>query len=276
LPKFIISLLATFLQSLYLLKKNKITQIISMGGLVSIPVCVAGKILCIPITLYELNVEPGKTINLLSSLTNNINICFSATQKYFPKTKCNLVSYPVRFDDSIKNITQAAAIEKIKFNTQLKTILILGGSQGSLFLNDLIKNFVLTNRNIKIQVIHQTGPSTSLPAVAKGYGGHGRMRNDNFDWKNFYKELNIPAITFEYHHEPEYFYIASDLIICRAGAGTLAEVLFFEKKCITIPLETSYTSHQKHNALELAKEYPNLIHVIEQNKINNLDITKLI
>ncbi|MDR3646069.1 MAG: UDP-N-acetylglucosamine--N-acetylmuramyl-(pentapeptide) pyrophosphoryl-undecaprenol N-acetylglucosamine transferase [Candidatus Babeliales bacterium] len=258
LPKFCINLLVSFVKSLYLLKKHNIKNIISMGGLVSLPVCFAGKILGISIQLYELNVEPGKAINLLSKLTTDVNICFPVTQKYFPKTKCNLVSYPVRFNNDIKNITQEAALQKINLNAEFKTILVLGGSQGSLFLNNLIKQFVKENSNLKLQIIHQTG------------------QLDNFDWQSFYKELNIPAITFDYHHEPEYYYIACDIIICRSGAGTLAEILFFQKKCLTIPLQTSYTNHQKYNALELEKLYPDLIHVIEQNKVNNLDIKKLI
>jgi len=254
LPKFLLTLLFSFFKSFYLLVKNRPTKIISMGGLVSIPVCIAGKILCIPIELYELNVEPGKTINLLSKITPQINICFDSTKKYFPTKKCNLISYPIKFDLTTKDITQQQALERINFDTNLKTILILGGSQGSLFLNNLIKDLVSDKNNLNIQIIHQTG------------------KIDNFDWQSFYKNLSIPAITFSYHDEMEFYYTASDLVICRSGAGTLAEIVFFNKKCITIPLETGYTSHQLLNALELEKIYPKLIKVIKQNQINNLDI----
>lgn len=258
LPKFLINLIYSFFKSLFYLIKLKPTKIISMGGLVSIPVCLASKLLFIPIELYELNVEPGKAINLLSKLTNNINICFTQTQKYFPTKKCSLVNYPVKFNKKLKDINQFNALKKINLNPELKTILILGGSQGSLFLNNLIKDFVLNNKDLKIQIIHQTG------------------NIDNFDWQNFYKNLNIKAITFDYNHEMHLYYIASDLIICRSGAGTLAEIVFFEKKCLTIPLETNYTSHQIFNALELEKQYPNLIKVIKQNEINFTDIKNLI
>lgn len=258
ISKFILDLIISFFISFYYLLKNRPSKIVSMGGLVSIPVCFAGKLLGINIEIYELNVEPGKAINLLSKLTNNINICFASTQKYFPTKKCKLVSYPVRFNENIKNISQNNALEKLNFNTNLKTVLILGGSQGSLFLNNLIKDFILENKNLKFQVIHQTG------------------KLDKFDWQSFYKAHNICAITFDYHHEMETYYIASDLIICRSGAGTLAEILFFEKKCITIPLETTYTSHQLLNAKELEKNYPDKIKLIIQNEFQNSDLNKFL
>jgi len=258
IPQFVLKLIMASIKTAFYLIKNRPRKIISMGGLVSIPVCIIAKLFFIPIEIYELNVEPGKTIKLLSKLTNNINICFEATQKYFPKKNCNLIKYPIRFNEDIKKMTQQEALEKIKLRNDLKTILVLGGSQGSLFLNDLIKNFVVQNQNLSIQVIHQTG------------------KNEKFDWQKFYCQHSIPAITFDYYHEMELYYLACDLVICRSGAGTLAEVIFFEKKCITIPLETEYTKHQSLNALELEKLYSEKIKVIMQNKINNMDIKQLI
>jgi UDP-N-acetylglucosamine--N-acetylmuramyl-(pentapeptide) pyrophosphoryl-undecaprenol N-acetylglucosamine transferase len=258
IPYFLFGLGISFFKSFYYLLKTKPNKIISMGGMVSIPVCFAAKILGISIELYELNIEPGKTINLLSKLTKNINIAFAQTQNYFPTKQCKLFSYPVRFNDNIKKISQDDALKKINFNLHLKTILILGGSQGSLFLNNLIKGFAQDHKDLKIQIIHQTG------------------KIDDFDWQRFYNDLCIPAITFEFHHEMEFYYLASDLIICRSGAGTLAEILFFEKKCITIPLETSYTNHQILNAEQLEKLYPDLIHVFEQKTIIHSDINKLL
>ena len=223
-----------------------------MGGLISIPVCLAGKLLRIPIELYELNVEPGKAVNFLSKFVSKINICFDETEKYFPFKKCNLVSYPIRFSESEKKLSKLEAIKKINLSEDKKTILILGGSQGSVFINNLFKDFILQNNNInnKIQVIHQTG-------------------SDKFDWELLYKENLICAITFDFSDNIEQYYLAADIVVCRSGAGSLSEILFFQKKCITIPLEINSNNHQLLNAKSLEKKHPDLFCVLRQS-----DVTK--
>ena len=247
---FIWNFKSVFIQSLITLIKYRPIKIVSMGGLVSVPVCLAAKLLNIPIVLWELNVEPGKAVKFISKLTPNINICFEETRKYFKNKTCNLVAYPVRFDESLKKTNQKDILEKIGFNISKKTLFIIGGSQGSTFINNLVKDFIIQNPTIKekIQVIHQTGA-------------------DKFDWKNFYQSAQINAITFDFYNKVEEYYMAADIIICRSGAGTLAEVLFFEKRCITVPLKTNTTSHQILNADALMRQYPHLFYVIIQNDI---------
>lgn len=241
----------SFFKSLWLLRRYKPEKIISMGGISSIPVCLAGKFLSIPVELYELNVEPGKAINFMSKFSTNINVCFEETKNYFPKKECLLVPYPVRFNQEDKEIDKCNAIKKIGLFVNRKTIFIVGGSQGSLFLNNLIKKTIINMNLQKIQVIHQTGS------------------HDNFDWQNFYTSHGIPAITFDFNNDVKYFLAASDLVICRSGAGTLAELLFFNKKNITIPLETKSTSHQILNARAMERKYPDLFHVIKQKEIED-------
>jgi UDP-N-acetylglucosamine--N-acetylmuramyl-(pentapeptide) pyrophosphoryl-undecaprenol N-acetylglucosamine transferase len=220
-----------------------------MGGLISSPVCLAGKLLQIPIEIWELNVEPGKTVKFLTKFVDTINICFDETQKYLPHKTCKLVDYPIRFNDESKKILKISILEKNNFLADKKTILIIGGSQGSQFINNLFKQFILKNLQFKekIQVIHQTGST-------------------EFDWNKFYKMHNINAITFNFYDKMDEYYSISDLVICRSGAGTLAEIQFFEKKCITIPLETKSTSHQILNANNLAKRFPESFKVIKQNE----------
>jgi len=251
LNKFVklFALAYSFLKSLFILNKYKPVKIVSMGGLVSIPVCLAGKIFGIPIEVYELNVEPGKAVKFLANLVPKINICFDETANFFPQKTCVNTQYPIRFDDTSK-IKRESALQKISFSQSKKTVLIIGGSQGSLFINNLIKDFIIQNKDLndKIQIIHQTG-------------------SDQFDWQSFYKSYSIPAITFSFYNNMQEYYCAADSVICRSGAGTLAEILFFEIPCITIPLETKSTDHQILNALSCAKKYPDLFFVIKQNNI---------
>lgn len=249
-----------FITSFYNLIRHRPQAIISTGGAVSVPVCIAAWIMRIPIHLYELNAVPGKAITFLAPFATTINVCFPKAQNYFNAKKCTVIHYPIRFSDLDKKLTPAAARKQLHLLTDRKTLLILGGSQGSSFLNKIIMQWLQKNpdQHNHIQIIHQTGAAE----IAR--------------WQQEYKQLNIVAHVFAYHPNMAIYYQAADLIICRAGAGTLFELIYFEKPCIVIPLETVTTSHQKDNAQALQKMYPDLVQVVAQSVVeqHGLSINK--
>src|SRR5207244_2358621 len=144
------------------LKLHRPEAVITTGSHVAIPVCIAAKILGIPIELYELNVVPGKTIKFLAPLSYKIWICFEQSIRSLPSNKCSLTDYPIKFFDTSNIMAQKDALTSFSLDTKRKTIVVLGGSQGSAFINDLIKNWVEKNPSMhaQIQIIHQTGAST--------------------------------------------------------------------------------------------------------------------
>ena len=248
-PIFFSQLIITFFKSFYHLKKQRPKKIISTGGLLALPVAIAGWLLRIPIELYELNVIPGKAVQMLAPVASKIFITFEQSKKHFRNhaKKCEFVDYPLRFTQADKIFNREKIIENInknktiKFSPTGKTIFFMGGSQGSILINNLAKEFARDKeRSINIQVIHQTGS------------------RDKTDWHTFYTKLNIPAHVFAYEDRIQDFYCLSDLVVCRAGAGTLFELAFFEKQAIVIPLRTKTTDHQVANAHEMAKRYPDL------------------
>jgi len=205
----------------------------------------------IPIELYELNVVPGKATTFLAPLATKIRICFQKTKNKFSQKECVLTDYPARF----KKITDAhmvriGSIKKLGLDPQKKTVLILGGSQGSLSINKKIRQWIIANPQLKkiMQLIHQTGAQ------------------DTTDWEEFYHTAGIQAITADFFDDLASLYHAADLVICRSGAGSLFETVFFNKKCITIPLETKQNNHQVHNAMAMQKKYPGLIKVIRDRQ----------
>ena len=242
-PSFFILGLISFLQAVTTLRRNKTEHVISMGGSISIPVCIAAKALGISFDLYELNVEPGKAIYFLSRWANNIYVCFDKTKKYFPQRSCISTSYPIRYNEM--------DIQPSTSKKERKTIFILGGSQGSISLNNIVRSFIEVHPEIHetIAIIHQTG------------------NYDKNEWKKFYHSYTIPAQVFAFKDDLVPSYNHADIIICRSGAGTLAETIFFKKPCITIPLELSSTSHQLHNAQAYAQVYPELVQVIQQKNL---------
>lgn len=269
-PIFIFTFITAFFKSLYFLHKKRPSKIISTGGIIAIPVCLAGRILNIPIELYELNVIPGKTTKLLASIATNIFITFEKSKNFFTNAHHGnlfrgnlfLSPYPIRFSEEEKIFNKKELLLKVNsefketgFIDNRKTIFILGGSQGSLLLNNTIKKLIeeRTDLSKNIQVIHQTG---SL---------------DKHDWKAFYKQYNIPAVTFTYHASVRDFYLLADLVICRGGAGTLFELEFFQSRSIIIPLKNHANDHQVENATEMVARNPKIFTMYDQDPILTFD-----
>ena len=238
-----------FIMSFFYLCKYRPTEIITTGGIVAIPPCIAGFILRIPISLYSLDAVPGKAIQFLTPFATAIITPFTSSARYFPAQKCSVAEYPIKYDTTI--IHQQTALQQLNLSLKKKTIVIVGGSQGSLFLNECIKQWIQNPSfsKDKFQIIHQTG---SL---------------DTTDWSSLYTSYDVTAYAFNYHPNLALVYAAADLIICRAGAGTLFEVKFFNKPCIIIPLKTHTTTHQVDNARAMVQEYPRLFHMLAQSDI---------
>jgi len=253
-PIFLAHMLYATIKSFFIFLKNRPEKVISMGGYVSFPICISAFLLRIPIELFELNAVPGKAVTYLAPIAIKIHTCFEAATAQLPTKKCQIAEYPIRYPKDKAIIDKQSAYKTHGLLPNKYTILVLGGSQGSVSINNIIKSLITTSRYIaeQIQMIHQTGT------------------NDTTDWNTFYKENNIHALSFTFKNDIQHYYHLADLVICRSGAGTLFETMFFNKTCITIPLETATTSHQTDNARALAKTHSQLVTMIQEKdlKIN--------
>ncbi len=254
--------LISFLSSMRELYKYKPYKVVSTGGHIAIPVCLAARFLRIPIELYELNVQPGKAISLLSVHASKVFICFNKTALLLPKVVCTAADYPIRFTDLDRG--KSNDVSAIGLDPAKKTIFILGGSQGSFFLNKVMEQVFVKDSALgaKVNVIHQTGE------VDQGY------------WRQFYQDRGIPALIFSYSHILSVYYQAADLIVSRAGAGALFEILFFNKQALLIPLEIVSNNrlsnnHQYDNAHEMVIKHQRLFRMVRQQEIDK-DIQVLI
>ncbi len=237
--------------SFFYLLKHRPCKVITTGGVVAIPVIIAAYILRIPITLYNLDAIPGKAIKFLAPFASDIKVCFKNTQQLLNEYQCTLTPFPIRYTTNITTQNKHDVLCSIGLDTTKKTVLVLGGSQGSLFLNNCIKKWASSSyfSTHSTQIIHQTG---SVDAT---------------DWKQLYDQYDVSAHTFTYHPQLATLYNVADIIICRAGAGTLFEVKFFNKQCLIIPLKTHTTSHQVDNARVMSQEYPELFSWLDQDYI---------
>ncbi len=234
--------LYTSLSSLYTYKPEKV---ISTGGYIALPVCIAAALLRIPIELYELNVSPGQAILWLTPLATTVYVCFEESKQYFPARKCVLTDYPLR-----TMTEQPIHYNACNLTPGKKTVLVFGGSQGSEFLNSLMQHLFSAHPELNnhLQLIHQTGSTAP-------------------EWHDWYTQHTIGAHVFDYDAHVSRFYPLVDMIICRAGAGTLFEVCTLNKPIVTIPLETAITAHQLENAYAMQRKYPDMVRVIKQESL---------
>lgn len=231
LTAIIIFLLSLF-QSYKIIKKYKPDLVIGTGGYVSGSVVLMAAILGVPTFVHEQNVIPGITNKLLSRITRATFLSFNQSKEYFSnKAKLIFTGNPIRF----KNIKQNTEREYKKYNldSSKKTILVLGGSKGAASINravlgsiDFIKDAIKNN----LQVLLISG-------------------QDDYD--------NIMGIVGENHkifsvesylHDIEKAYSLADLVICRAGATTLAEIVAYGLPAILIPYPYATQDHQGINA----------------------------
>jgi UDP-N-acetylglucosamine--N-acetylmuramyl-(pentapeptide) pyrophosphoryl-undecaprenol N-acetylglucosamine transferase len=248
-PHFLWYFFISLIQSCIFLYQVKPDILFSTGGIVALPSTLAAYIMNIPIHFYELNTLPGKAIEILAPLAAKIYCPFHI--KSFDKIEKPLLylPYPIRYRKEEIEISSEKARVNLGLDPSKYTLTILGGSQGSASLNQMIMNLI-ENKQIlpnTMQCIHQTGKK-------------------NLDiLQDIYKKHGIEAYVFSYAHDLSSMYAAADIIIARAGAGTIFECKAFGKETLLLPLETSTTDHQKYNALHVSKKFPNLFSIVMGN-----------
>ena len=224
-PFTLFKVLILTINSLKILKKEKISYLISTGGYMSLPLCLAAKILNIKIFLIEPNMVLGRANKFFLNFSKKL-ICYSI----------NLKNYPKKFENQ-KKISKPFIRKKYyesdlyKKDVNLFTIMIIGGSQGAKIFDTLINESILSvSKSCLINVIHQTSE-----------------KNINY-LKNFYKINNIESNVFSFDQNLNELMKQSDLCISRSGASSLAEMSLMNVPFIAIPLPSSKDNHQYENA----------------------------
>ncbi|MFN3603388.1 MAG: UDP-N-acetylglucosamine--N-acetylmuramyl-(pentapeptide) pyrophosphoryl-undecaprenol N-acetylglucosamine transferase [Leptonema sp. (in: bacteria)] len=226
---FLPLLLIGIIQSIGILLKEKVQIVIGMGGYPSIPVLLASLVLGKKIYLCEQNVVMGRTTKVFSKFAKNVFLTFPLETEFSKKdSHYVLTGAPFRqelFEYAMKFRNQ---------NPKIKTILVLGGSQGAKQLNEMIMNFWKEYPKIskQFQWIVQTGEKNLE------------------DFKSQVEKISFKKqITFFGFSSNIYeFYTKADLLICRSGSGILSEALLFCIPVITIPYPYAKDNHQLKNA----------------------------
>lgn len=230
-------LLKSIRQSKQLLKKLQPNIIFSKGGYVSIPVCIAGKKLNIPVISHESDLSVGLANKIILKYSNALCTSFKETAKY--NKKCIYTGSPIRHE--IFNGNKQNIFNKFDYNKNKKTILFIGGSLGATAINNIVYENIdkLTN---KYNVLHISGK----------YG----------------KELKHNGyLQVQFSDKIQDFFDACDVCVSRSGANTIFELASLQKPMLLIPLPKGNSrGDQVENALNFKNN--NIANILLQEDLN--------
>jgi len=250
------------LQALNIIRGFKPDVVLGTGGYVAAPLVFAAALLKIPIVLHEQNAVPGITNRFLSRWASKVALSFNESKKFFPShVKMEVTGNPVR--EALFQVDKKEGIKKLNLSEHKKTVLVFGGSRGARRINDAIiegaKNLLSID---KLQLIHLTGQDDYKYVL------------DQLQKKGIQLDLNGNIVIKPYLYEMENALAAADLVVCRAGATTLAELTALGKASILIPYPYATDNHQEKNARALEAE--GAAYVIKDSELTGKILTDLI
>ncbi len=232
---FSISILfISLIQSMIIMKNFKPDFVLGVGGFSSFAIVLAAWVFRIPTAIQEQNAFPGLTNRLLSGFARTIFTSFKETKGFAHNPKVHYVGNPVRKTDYIGSENN---LNLNNFDPDKFTILITGGSQGATSINTAFINALeLMSDTHNFNIIHQTGINEEARILEK------------------YKNLKIKATTQAFFHNMPKLQDVADLIITRAGAGTISELCIKGLPAILVPFPHAADDHQTFNAKALEEK----------------------
>lgn len=240
--KTLLSLPWTLLQCLRIFMRLKPKAVLGVGGFASGPFLMVSALLRSRTALWEANAQPGLTNRWLARIVNRCYVVFHEAKKLLSSDHVEETGMPVRAEFFQKPIEQ-----QVSSHSRLR-LLVFGGSQGAKAINDLVCKTFKEHRDLFeiFEITHQAG--------------HRDYQRLKMEYGDALSSVNL----LEYIHDMPLELKRADVVICRSGASTVAEVIVCQKPAIFIPLPTAADDHQLKNAKVL--EAKNAAYVLEQRE----------
>ena len=232
----------------------KPTAAIGVGGYSSFPILKYCQTKNIKTFIHESNSFAGKSNILLGKKATKIFVASDGMEKFFPKNKLVITGNPVRKSITNNNISKDEAIHFFGLDTNKKTVLVVGGSLGSKSINESIALALDEFLKNDIQLIWQTGKSTANQFIASAKDKKGI-------WVNAFIE------------KMEMAFAATDIVISRSGAMSVAEICVVKKPVIFVPYPFAAEDHQTANAKHLVDKNAAILIKDENVKIDLVNAT---
>ena len=219
-----------------IIRRFRPDAVVGTGGYAGGPVVRAASRKRIPVVIHEMNSYAGVTNKLLARKADRICVAYDGMERFFPKEKIVVTGNPVRQELNDCHLQHAQSLHFFDLDASKQTILVLGGSLGARTINQSVEAY-LDRFPADLQLIWQTG-------------------------KNFYERAKeqvhrrkLPNVkVFEFIGRMDLAYAAADLVISRAGAGTISELSITAKPCILVPSPNVAEDHQTKNAMTLVQK----------------------
>ncbi len=222
-------------QSLLVLRDVRPDVVIGVGGYSSGPMGLAALSLRVPLLIVEPNSYAGLANRALGKLADKVILCFPGTgaQKFFSPGKTVNLGPLVR--QGIEQGDRDRALAGFGLEPGRFTVFVMGGSGGAHAINMAMKRAAPYLNDVRgIQVLHQTGEK-DVVTVAEGY-----------------RDAGVIAVVLPYIHDMAGAYAASDLVVGRSGATTVAELAVCGRRAVLVPFPFAADNHQEYNATTLA------------------------
>jgi UDP-N-acetylglucosamine--N-acetylmuramyl-(pentapeptide) pyrophosphoryl-undecaprenol N-acetylglucosamine transferase len=234
---FLVNLLKGILQSRKTLKIFKPDAVLCMGSFASAPPAIAALLSGIPLFLHDGNARIGRANRILSRFAKHLGVAFPPVNADRCKCPYSYTGMPVRQELlAERTLDKNSAINKInefygsELNPEQPLLLIFGGSQGAAIFNEIIPLALTRQQNKNFQVIHLSGK--------------GKLEN----LKKLYADVDFKYLALDSSPHMSWFYAASNLVICRSGGSSIAELTCFGKPALLIPYPYAAEKHQDDNA----------------------------
>jgi UDP-N-acetylglucosamine--N-acetylmuramyl-(pentapeptide) pyrophosphoryl-undecaprenol N-acetylglucosamine transferase len=211
--------------------------VVGVGGYASGPVVRAASEKGLPVLLQEQNSYAGITNRFLARKATRICVAYEGMEKYFPAQKIVLTGNPVREDLIKTESRKKEAIEYFAFSDEKPVVLVLGGSLGAKTINESIFRNIGEIESSEIRVIWQTGSLYFRDIQQKIQ----EMPLKNLFFTDFINRMDLA-------------YAMADVIVSRAGAGTISELCLVGKPVILVPSPNVAEDHQTKNAMALVNK----------------------
>jgi len=229
---FPLKVIVSLIQSLFVIRQFKPDVVVGTGGYVCGPILFMASLLGIPTVIHESNSYPGVTTRLLAARVSTVFIAFEEARRWLKRSdNVILMGTPTR--DALGTISRDAGAAAFELEQGKKTLLVFGGSLGAVSINNAVLASLDEWGQRGIQLIWQTGQ-----------GDYERIRSAIGSKTAIWLGAFIDKM--------EYAFGAADLVVCRAGATTLAELTRVGKPAIVVPYPHAAGDHQTHNARSLA------------------------
>ncbi|MFU8848139.1 MAG: UDP-N-acetylglucosamine--N-acetylmuramyl-(pentapeptide) pyrophosphoryl-undecaprenol N-acetylglucosamine transferase [Opitutales bacterium] len=249
--KFVLSLFSSFRFARKLLREESPDLVLLFGGYLSLGLGVAARLAGVPVAMHEANCVPGRSIRVLKYLANRVYLPDGVRLKSVPPGLVRYYGYPVRAD--IKHVLKAEAARHLKIHVASKLLVVIGGSQGAKALNDwVVRHFAqLAAKGISIYCVTGLGNSSSGSIHEIGDNG-----------------ATVTATLVPFSDQMGDVISAADLVISRAGAGSIAEIVRCRAPAILIPYPYAADDHQRANARMHEQHGAGM--VLEQEQLDQL------